>query len=252
LSIDIFSSSWQPYILKIKAINNNKKTAYIIRSKKMNIKTVQKQLFAWGMGKANNADLSQIKVKNHPNYNNFSDLKQALLGQISGTVLEIGAGAGANFSYYPKNINWLGIEPNNFMFNHLEKEAQKQNIKSIKLTQGYAENLPFEDDSMDTVVSTHVLCSVKNVEESLREIYRVLKPNSQFIFLEHIGANHGTITRNLQTLIEPIWKRIFDNCHIQREPEKLLKTIGFRNIEYSYFDLPFPIVSPHVAGVAFK
>ncbi len=218
----------------------------------MNIKTVQKQLFAWGMGKANNADLGQIKVKNHPIYHNFADLKQALLGKVSGTVLEIGAGAGANFSYYPKNINWVGIEPNNFMFSPLEKEAQKQGIKSISLNEGYAENLPFEDYSIDAVVSTHVLCSVKNVEQSLREIYRVLKPNCQFIFLEHIGASHGTITRNLQTLIEPIWIKMFDNCHIQREPEKLLENIGFRNIEYSYFQLPFPIVSPHVAGVAYK
>jgi ubiquinone/menaquinone biosynthesis C-methylase UbiE len=218
----------------------------------MNINQVQKKLFAWGMGQANNADIGKIKLKNHPQYENFAQLKQALLGQVFGTVLEIGAGAGANFSYYPKDIKWLGIEPNNFMFYHLEKEAEKQGIKSIKLTKGYAEALPFANESIDTVVSTHVLCSVNNVEESLKEIYRVLKPDSQFIFLEHIRADDGTINFNLQKIIEPIWVTMFDNCHLQREPEKLLPNVGFRNIEYSYFQLSIPIVSPHVSGIAFK
>lgn len=218
----------------------------------MNINRLQKRLFAWGMSKANSADMEKIKLNNHPYYKNFAELKQSILGNVSGQILEIGAGTGANFSYYPKNINWIGIEPNQFMFSYLKKEAQKQGINSFELQQGYAENLPIPDNSIDTVVSTHVLCSVQDITITLKEIYRVLKPHSKFIFLEHIAANSGTFTRNLQTIIDPVWQKLFDNCHLQRNPEQLLKSVGFTNIEYSYFQLPVPIISPHVVGIAYK
>jgi ubiquinone/menaquinone biosynthesis C-methylase UbiE len=218
----------------------------------MNLSTVQKRLFAWGMSKANSADMGQIKLKNYPEYENFSDLKQSLLGDLSGTVLEIGAGAGANFSYYPKTINWLGIEPNNFMFPYLKEEAIKHGLNSLEFHQGCAENLPISDHSIDTVVSTHVLCSVKDVNLSLQEIYRVLKPDGKFILLEHIGAELGTINRYFQTIIDPLWQKLFDNCHVQRNPEQLLKIVGFTNIKYRYFQLPVPIVNPHVVGIAYK
>lgn len=218
----------------------------------MNINGVQKRFFAWGMSKANSEKIGDIQLKNHPEYQKFADLKQSILGDLSGKVLEIGAGAGANFAYYPKTINWLGIEPNLFMFPYLKEEAKKQGINSWELHQGYAENLPIPDHTIDTVVSTHVLCSVQDVEISLKEIYRVLKPNSKFIFLEHIGSDLGTMNRYIQTIIDPIWQKIFDNCHLQRNPEQLLKKVGFTNIKYSYFQLPVPIVSPHVVGVAYK
>lgn len=138
------------------------------------------------------------------------------------------------------------------MLPYLKQEANNQGIKNIELHQGFAEKLPFRNHSIDTVVSTHVLCSVQDVQLSLEEIYRVLKTNSCLIFLEHIAANHGTFNRYIQDGIEPVWKRCFDNCHPNREPEKLLAKVGFRNINYQYFQLAFPVVSPHVAGVAYK
>lgn len=218
----------------------------------LNLSTAHKKLFAWGMGKANQADATKIKISGYPEHTNLAQLKQTLLGNIEGTVLEIGPGAGVNLSYYPKDIHWVGIEPNIFMFSYLEKEAKNQGLKQFELRQGFAEKIPAKDNSIDVVVSTHVLCSVANIESSLKEIYRVLKPKGSFIFLEHIAAESGTVTRCIQNGIEPVWKILFDNCHPNRETPLFLEQAGFETLRYQKFRLSFPIVSPHVAGIAHK
>jgi ubiquinone/menaquinone biosynthesis C-methylase UbiE len=218
----------------------------------VNLSTLQKRLFAWGMSRANFADIRTVKITDFPEYSNLEELKQALLANLSGKVLEIGPGAGANFAYYPPTIDWIGIEPNPFMHSYLQQEAQHQGLNSIKLYQGTAEKLPVEDKSIDTVVSTYVLCSVVNLEDSLQEIQRVLKPGGQFIFLEHVAAECGSWTRKIQNGIEPVWKTLFDNCHPNRETGKALETVGFTEVIYRKFQLSFPIISPHIAGVAKK
>jgi ubiquinone/menaquinone biosynthesis C-methylase UbiE len=218
----------------------------------MNLSTFQKWLFAWGMAKANEADDSQIKLTGYPGYSHLGELKQALFRNLQGKVLEIGPGAGANLSYYPKEIHWIGIEPNPFMVNYLEQEAKRQGIKTVEFHQGVAEQLPVEDNSIDAVVSTHVLCSVRDIQVSLQEINRILKPKGKFIFIEHIAGECGTWTRRFQDGIEPIWKVLFDNCHPNRETDKMLENAGFDEINYQQFQLSFPIVSPHIAGVAEK
>ncbi len=91
----------------------------------MNLSTIQKRLFAWGMGKANATDARTIKLIDSPDYESLGELKQALLGNLHHKVLEIGPGAGANLAYYPDNIDWIGIEPNLFMHPYLKKEAQE-------------------------------------------------------------------------------------------------------------------------------
>jgi ubiquinone/menaquinone biosynthesis C-methylase UbiE len=218
----------------------------------MNLSTVQKRLLAWGMAKANEADASRIELTGYPGYSNLAALKQAFLGNLQGKVLEIGPGAGANLSYYPKEIHWIGIEPNPFMFTYLKEEAKRQGIKTVEFHQGVAEQLPVEDNSIETVVSTHVLCSVRDLQASLQEINRVLKLNGRFIFIEHVAGECGTWTRRVQDKIEPVWKALFDNCHPNRETEKVLETTGFVEVNYQQFKLSFPVVSPHIAGVAIK
>jgi SAM-dependent methyltransferase len=216
----------------------------------MNISLLPKRLFAWGMSKANSADISKININDWPDYSNLADLKKALLGNLQGQVLEIGPGTGANFAYYPPTIHWIGIEPNLFMHSYLQKEAAKQEINSSKLFQGTAEKLPIATDSIDIVVSTHVLCSVTDLEESLQEIKRVLKPGGEFIFLEHVAAKSGTCTRTIQNTIQPLWSILFDNCHPDRETGKALETAGFIEVNYRQFQISVPIVGPHIAGIA--
>ncbi len=218
----------------------------------MNLSTIQKRLFAWGMGKANDADAHRIKLIDCPEYQSLGELKQALLGNLQHQVLEIGPGAGASLAFYPKDINWIGIEPNPFMHPYLEREAQQQGLANIELRQGSAEDIPVEDNSIDYVVSTHVLCSVTDLQASLQEIERILKPGGSFIFIEHVGEKCGTWTRRVQDGVNPVWKNLFDNCHINRETWKILEQIGLETVNYYEFKLAIPLVSPHIAGIVKK
>jgi len=180
----------------------------------------------------------------------MAELKRSLLGRLQGRVLEIGPGAGANFPYYPTNIDWIGVEPNPFMYPYLHQEAEHQGLIAVKLHPGRAEILPVEDSSIDTVVSTYVLCSVADVDATLKEIQRVLKPGGTFVFLEHVAATDGTCTRTVQEGITPIWKRAFDHCHPNRETWRYLEQGGFESVVYQRFRLSVPIVGPHIAGIA--
>ncbi|MCC0178148.1 class I SAM-dependent methyltransferase [Waterburya agarophytonicola K14] len=218
----------------------------------MNLSTIQKRLFAWGMGQANDADVDRIKLIDCPEYQSLGELKRALLGNAQHQVLEIGPGAGASLAYYPKDIHWIGIEPNPFMHQYLEREAQQQGLANIELRQGTAEDLPVEDESIDTVVSTHVLCSVTDLETSFQEIKRVLKPGGNFVFIEHVGEECGTWTRKAQDSINPVWKNLFDNCNLNRETWKILEQVGLEKVNYYQFKLTIPLVSPHIAGIVRK
>ncbi len=80
----------------------------------------KQSLFAWGLSKANQADDTLIKLKNCQGFSTFAELKTSFFGNLQGTILEIGPGAGANLSYYPKQVNWIGIEPNLFMHYYLQ------------------------------------------------------------------------------------------------------------------------------------
>jgi ubiquinone/menaquinone biosynthesis C-methylase UbiE len=211
-----------------------------------------KSLFAWGLSKANSADESSIKLKDCNEYSSLGALKQALFANLQGNVLEIGPGAGVNLSYYPDNIHWIGIEPNSFMHQYIQQQAEHFGLQNIEIRTGSAEHLPVADNSIDTVVSTYVLCSVDNLMASLQEILRVLKPGGQFLFVEHVAAECGSWNCKLQSGIAPIWKVMFDGCHPNRQTWVALENANFKSVDYRRFQVSLPIVSPHIAGVAIK
>ena len=215
------------------------------------LSNLQKRFFAWGMARAN-TNIRSVQLEACETHDNLSELKQSLLGQLRGTVLEIGPGAGANFVHLPPDIRWVGIEPNPHMHAYLKEEADRQGFEAIALYDGGAEHIPLEDTSVDFVVSTHVFCSVNNPQQALREIWRVLKPGGQLIFLEHVAAESGSWNRRVQEAIAPIWKRLFDNCHPNRETEKTLRSAGFEIADGQNFRLKFPVIAPHFAGIAQK
>lgn len=200
-----------------------------------------KRLFAWLMSQAS------------PSYNRMvNDRKQALFSNLQGDVLEIGPGTGANFPYYPKNIRWIGIEPNLYMHTYLKEEAERNRIHNIEVRQITADQLEAADNSVDAVVSTLVLCSVPDLTATLQEILRVLKPGGQFLFIEHVAAPAETWLRRTQQFIHPVWKAIADGCNPDRETWIGLEQAGFERLDYEHFEVPVPITSPHIAGVGRK
>jgi ubiquinone/menaquinone biosynthesis C-methylase UbiE len=122
-------------------------------------------------------------------------LRQGLLAEAGGAVLEIGGGTGANLAHYDGKVESLVLtEPAPAMLRRLQRKAREQ-APLAKVLRAPAEDLPFEDDSFDTVVSTLVLCGVDDQARALRELRRVLRPAGRMLFLEHVRADDPGLAR---------------------------------------------------------
>jgi ubiquinone/menaquinone biosynthesis C-methylase UbiE len=114
--------------------------------------------------------------------------RRALLAEARGRVLEIGAGTGLNLRHYPPVDALVLSEPDRQMTRRLRSRAAGDAL-SPSVVEAPAVDLPFEDDSFDTVVSTLVLCGVDDQPRALREARRVLRPGGRLLFLEHVRAD---------------------------------------------------------------
>jgi ubiquinone/menaquinone biosynthesis C-methylase UbiE len=122
-------------------------------------------------------------------------LRQSLLADATGDVLEIGAGTGTNLPLYDGDIQSLVVtEPTPPMLRRLQRTAREQ-APMAQVLRAPAEDLPFEDGSFDTVVSTLVLCGVDDQPRALREAHRVLRPGGQLLFLEHVRSDDPQLAR---------------------------------------------------------
>ncbi|WP_243093595.1 class I SAM-dependent methyltransferase [Thermus thalpophilus] len=177
--------------------------------------------------------------------------RRRLLGDLAGTVLEIGPGTGVNLAYLPDGVYWIGLEPNPHLHPWLETALRQRGVLGEVLL-GQAEEIPLPQESVDAVVATLVLCSVEDPRRALAEILRVLKPGGRFVFLEHVAAPRGSGLRWAQDLLCPLWAFLGDGCHPNRETLALIREAGFARVEAASFALPLSLVAPHVAGVAWK
>lgn len=202
---------------------------------------LRQRLFAWAQAQGDS-----------PAYTALIDgYKRRLFAGLHGTVIELGAGSGANFAFFPPGIQWVGIEPNVYMHPQL-KDAALRYGHSADIRAYEGERLPFADASADAVVSTLVLCSVSDLARVLQEILRVLKPGGQFIFVEHVASPEGSRNRQVQNLVQPIWGFVGDGCHVNRDTAAAIQKAGFARLEIESFAAPIKIASPHIAGVAWK
>ena len=158
-----------------------------------------------------------------------------ILKNVSGEVLEIGFGTGLNLPHYPPAVTKLTIIDKNPGMN---KQAQERiSASKIKVDNKVlnGEELPFEDESFDSVVSTFTLCSIENIDKALKEFYRVLKPDGKYYFQEHGLANDLKI-RKWQNRINPFQKVLADGCNLNRNIKSLIENTGFSITEFeNYF-----------------
>jgi ubiquinone/menaquinone biosynthesis C-methylase UbiE len=145
-------------------------------------------------------------------------LRQETAGRVHGRVLEIGVGVGANWRYLPAGIEYTGIEPDPFMLARARSHAASSG-REMTLQQARAEELPFDDETFDTVLVTLTLCSVDDPSRALAEARRVLKPGGSLVFLEHVRPA-GRFTGRLADGVTPLWRRAFAGCHPNRLTEK--------------------------------
>ena len=181
--------------------------------------------------------------------------RQDLLAQVSGEVLEIGAGTGANIRLYPGTVSRLVLtEPDRHMRKALEQKLASERPQNVSVIDATAEQIEADDESFDYVVSSLVCCSVSNLEASLGEVWRVLRPGGSLVFLEHVAAAPGSSRRRWQNAINPLWKTFMGNCHLNRETERAIVSRGFEIIQIereSMREAP-PIVRPTIRGFAQK
>lgn len=151
--------------------------------------------------------------------------RAALVGPASGRVLEIGVGTGLTLRHYRRAAEVIGIDPNPAMLARARARAAEAAVP-VALEVGRAEALPFEAGRFDTAVVSLVLCSVEDPAAAARELRRVLKPGGEIRVLEHVRAPGPRLAR-LQDLATPLWRRLFDNCHPNRDTSGVLAAAGF-------------------------
>lgn len=152
--------------------------------------------------------------------------RRALLANAHGRVVEIGAGTGLNIAHYPDDIGGLVLtEPDGSMRRRLERRLQR-NERVARIVDAPAERLPLDDASVDTVVSTLVLCTVDDPERTLGEIARVLRPGGQLLFVEHVRASSRFLAACQDYLFRP-WRAFAGGCCCNRRTVELMRANGF-------------------------
>ena len=180
-----------------------------------------------------------------------------LLGDLTGKVLEIGAGTGLNLEHYPETVTRLVLaEPDIHMRKRLERhvETHSRRCGQISVMDAGAEYLPFPDRVFDAVVSTLVLCSVEDPPSAVSEIRRVLKPGGKLFFIEHVAAEQPSRRAVWQWRIEPIWRRVAGNCHVTRDTASVIEDGGLEIEHIDDVRLPkaAPFLRPAVRGYAVR
>ena len=156
--------------------------------------------------------------------------KATVLGGLTGTVIEVGAGTGANMRYYPSGIHLIAIEPNPHMHARLRSQAEKYSIDmEIRTLRG--EQIDVADHTADAVVATLVLCGVDDPHQVVAEVRRVLKPGGTFFFLEHVAAPVGSMTRRVQAVVKRPHRWAFNGCEVDRDTAAVLANAGFSQID---------------------
>lgn len=179
----------------------------------------------------------------------LQERKQVLFAGCEGRVVEIGPGSGSNLRYLNRNVQWTGFEPNLHLHRYVRREAERLG-RPIDLRRTRAEKLELPDGSVDVVIGTAVLCSVEDVGSVLAEIHRVLRPGGKYLFIEHVAAPPGTSLRRLQGFVRPAWSCLAEGCQVNRNSLGFIEAAGFAEVSVERFDVPVPVVSPHIAGWA--
>jgi SAM-dependent methyltransferase len=173
-----------------------------------------------------------------------------LLARARGQTLEIGSGTGLNLGHYPDDLDALALaEPDPSMRRRLEK-AVRRSRRDAQVVDAPAEQLPFDDGTIDTVVSTLVLCTVDAPAAALREIARVLAPDGQLLFIEHVRSASPVLARWQDRLAGP-WQRFAEGCRCNRATLELMDACGFRHeAQPAPWRAMPPIIRPLVIGRA--
>ncbi|MDH3695070.1 MAG: class I SAM-dependent methyltransferase [Gammaproteobacteria bacterium] len=175
-------------------------------------------------------------------------MREKVVPQAYGRVLEVGMGSGINFPLYDMTkveFVW-GLEPSAGMRKKAQKNIDNASIE-VRTIDSPGEEIPLDDESVDTVLLTYTLCTIPDWQTALRQMYRVLKPEGKLLFCEH-GLAPDSQVRKWQDRLNPIWKHVAGGCNMNRPIRNQIEHGGFKVEE---IETDYEKNSPRVLGYTF-
>jgi len=174
------------------------------------------------------------------------------LAGLAGRVIELGAGDGRNFAFYPTAVTEvLAVEPEPYLRERAEEAARKVSA-NVTVVPGVADRLPAEDASCDAGVASLVLCSVPDQSTALAELRRVIKPGGELHFFEHVHSS-GKLQGRVEDTLTHVWPHLFGGCRLNRDTEASIAAAGFEIDQVDRFPVRFAFPTmkiAHILGIA--
>lgn len=184
----------------------------------------------------------------------MAELRDELLADLHGEVVEVGPGNGMNFTHYPPTVTGvIAVEPEPYLRDLATAAARAAPIP-VTVLAGTADRLPMPDDSVDTAVLCLVMCSLDDRAAALAESRRVLRPDGVLRFLEHTIAESPGLRRVQRIADATVWPLLAGGCHTATDPAAAVTEAGFeitdcRRLRFPEHRFTQPS-SPHVLGTA--
>jgi ubiquinone/menaquinone biosynthesis C-methylase UbiE len=169
--------------------------------------------------------------------------REKVVPHAEGRVLEVGMGSGLNAPFYDRSKVKivLGLEPN-----LKAQNSAKEKLENVALPHDFigldGQEIPLEDNSVDTVVLTYTLCTIPEAVTATKEMRRVLKPGGKLLFSEHGKAPVAAVAK-WQDRVNPLWGKLFGGCHLNRDIPNLLRRGGFEIEQLSEGFIPGPKIA---------
>ncbi|MDP9384082.1 MAG: class I SAM-dependent methyltransferase [Actinomycetota bacterium] len=181
--------------------------------------------------------------------------RRQMLAGLHGRVLELGAGNGLNFEHYPTTVSEVvAVEPEAYLRRRATEAANAAKV-DVRVVDGLAGHLPFDEGSFDAAVASLVLCTVPDVEAALADLRRVLRPGGELRFYEHVLAREPRLARFQRAVTRSgAWPLVAGGCHADRDTATALERAGLeiercRRFRFRPTLLVAP-AAPRILGVA--
>jgi ubiquinone/menaquinone biosynthesis C-methylase UbiE len=179
--------------------------------------------------------------------------RRRLLAGLSGRVIEVGAGGGLNFPFYPESVDQvLAVEPEPLLRKAASESAGHAPV-AVEVVDGVSSALPAEDESFDAGVASLVLCSVRDQPRALAEFHRVIRSGGQLRFYEHVVSRQPAVALLQRIADSAFWPKVAGGCHLSRDTSRAIERAGFTIQSSERFAFtpgaPIPPI-PHILGIA--